>query len=409
MTDSHDTLGKIDKFDPVTPQSELTARLAAFQNTLQKRQVDGALILQKADLFYFSGTAQQGWLYIPAQGEPLLMIFKDYFRAAQESGLPRVISLVSAKQIPDRLSEYGYPSPSILGLELDVLTANQYLAFQEIFTGCTLTDISTDIRLQRAVKSNHEIGLIRQSSRMADRVAARIPELLQEGVTEIEFAGQVEAYARSLGHQGLIRMRMWDSDLFYGHIMSGPDAAAPSCFASPTGGRGVHPSIGQGPGFNTLKQNQPILVDYVFVLNGYISDHTRIFAMGRLEDDLLRAHDSMLDIQEKVKQAAVPGAVSGDIYQMMISLVKEKSYEKYFMGAGERRIRFTGHGIGLELDEFPFIAQNQSLPLEKGMVIALEPKIVIPGKGVVGIENSLLVTDTGLESLTLFHDGITFV
>ena len=79
------------------------------------------------------------------------------------------------------------------------------------------------------------------------------------------------------------------------------------------------------------------------------------------------------------------------------------------MGATDKRIRFTGHGVGLELDEFPFIAKGQKLPIAKGMVIALEPKVIFPGKGVVGIENSLVVTENGLESLGKYPDVITIL
>jgi len=393
-------------FDRTMPEQEQQSRIAGLQKTLEKNKIDAVLILQKADLFYFSGTAQQGWLYIPVQGEPLLMVFKDFSRAKEESGLKQVVSLVSPKKIPQTLLKYGYSIPTQIGLELDVLNANQYLSFLEIFKGSNLVDVSIHIRMLRAVKSEYEIALMREASKMADKVAERVPSLIREGMTEIQFAGMVEAYARSLGHQGLIRMRMWDNDLFYGHIMSGPGAAVPSSFASPTGGKGVNPNIAQGPGFNKIKRHETVLVDYVFVLNGYISDHTRIFSLGNLPDEILKAHDAMLEIQEKVAKAAIPGSVTGDLYEMMISMAEEKGYQDYFMGAGERKIRFTGHGIGIELDEFPFIAKSQKMPLEKGMVIALEPKVVMPGKGIAGIENSFLVTDSGLESLTRFSEQI---
>ena len=392
-----------------TPVAEQELRIEDLQESLGKNKVDGVLILQKVDLFYYSGTAQQGWLYIPASGDPLLMVFKDYERARQESGMRRVVSLVSPKEIPETLLAFGYGMPKNLGLELDVLTANQYLLFQEIFPHSNIIDISFHIRMQRAVKSEYEIGLMRKASQMADKLAAKVRDIIEPGMTEIQFAGLLEAYARSLGHQGLIRMRMWDNDLFYGHIMAGPGAAVPSCLASPTGGMGVNPSIAQGPGFNPIKKNEPILVDYVFCLNGYLSDHTRIYCFGDLPDDLLRAHDAMLEIQEKVKQEAIPGSVSGQLYEMMISKAKAKGYQDNFMGTGDRKIRFTGHGLGLELDEFPFIAKDQTLALEKGMMIALEPKVVFPEKGVVGIENSLLVTDNGLETLTTFCDKITIL
>jgi Xaa-Pro aminopeptidase len=384
---------------------EIQARIRKFQTGMQEKQVDGSLIIQKTDLFYLAGTAQQGWLYIPAEGEALLMIFKDVERAGVESPLP-VISLVSPKKIPDIIQERGCRLPNVLGMELDVLPANLYFQYAAIFKEARIVDVSTEIRLVRAIKSDHELGLLRHAAAMSDKVAAKVPEILREGMTEVALAGEVEAYARSLGHQGIVRMRLWGSELFYGHLMSGAAAAVPSYLASPTGGQGVSAQIGQGAGFKKIARNEPVLVDYVFAWQGYISDHARIYSIGPLPDELLRAHAAMLEIQEEVKVRAVPGVSSGDLYETMITLAADKGYEEFFMGVGDRRIRFTGHGVGLELDEFPFIAKGQTLPLAKGMIIALEPKVILPGKGVVGIENTMLVTETGLESLTKFDDGI---
>jgi Xaa-Pro aminopeptidase len=183
----------------------------------------------------------------------------------------------------------------------------------------------------------------------------------------------------------------------------------PSYLASPTGGDGISPSVGQGASFNKVARNEPVLLDYVFAWQGYISDHTRIFSIGSLPDELVQAHEAMLEIQEAMRRQALPGAISGELYETMISMAADKGYEEYFMGIGERKIRFTGHGVGLELDEFPFIAKGQKLTLEEGMVIAFEPKVILPGKGVVGIENTHVVTDNGLERLGLSDDNITFV
>lgn len=167
--------------------------------------------------------------------------------------------------------------------------------------------------------------------------------------------------------------------------------------------------VGQGAGFKKITTNEPVLLDYVFALNGYLSDQARIFSLGSLSDELLGAHQAMLEIQEAVKDEARPGVLTGELYECMTSLAKAKSYDEYFMGVGDRRIRFTGHGIGLELDEFPFIAKGQKLPLAEGMIIALEPKTIFPGIGVVGIENTHLVTETGLKSLTKYSDQITIL
>ena len=391
------------------PLSELEARIDKLQKAMQQKGINGSLIIQKTDLFYFASTSQQGWLYIPESGAPLLMIFKEFERAKTESALEQVISVLSPKQIPGILAEHGYPQPAVLGLEMDVLPANLYFQYAEIFKGSTPADVSTEIRLVRAVKSDYEIAIIRQAVALSDRVAARLPELLAPGKTEVELAGEIEGYARSLGHQGIVRMRLFGSELFYGHLLSGPAAAVPGYLASPTAGLGVSRLIGQGSGFKKIAKNEPVLFDYVFALHGYISDHTRIFSIGPLPDDLMRAHEAMLYIQDETKTFACPGVSSGDIYEKMVSMAEEKGYTAYFMGASERKIRFTGHGVGLELDEFPFLAKGQKLKLESGMIIALEPKAVIPGKGVVGIENTFLVTGSGLESLSTFSDQITIL
>jgi Xaa-Pro aminopeptidase len=389
--------------------AELGGRIDRLQQALQEKDVDGALIMQKTDLFYFSATSQQGYLYVPSEGEPLLMVFKDFDRGRQESPLAQVVPIGSPRKLPEILASHGLSSPQVLGLELDVLPTNLYFQYQKIFENSKLTDVSAEIRLIRAVKSEYEIDCITQAARGSDLVCAKVSELLSEGKTELQLAGELEAYARSLGHQGIVRMRLWGSEMFYGHLLAGADGAVPSYLASPTGGKGPSKLTGQGAGFNKIKRHEPILVDYVFALNGYLSDHTRIFCLGELPEELLEAHDAMLDIQAQVVKHAKPGVPSGDVYDFMISLAEEKGYVEWFMGVGERRIRFTGHGIGLELDEFPFLAKGQELKLERNMIIALEPKLVIPGKGVVGIENTHQVTDSGLVPLTRSPDTITFI
>lgn len=391
------------------PYQELSVRISKLQKALIAQGMDGALIVQKTDLFYFSGTSQQGWLYVPVEGKPVLMVFKEFSRALEESPLDEIVSLVGIKKIPETIAGYGYPLPGRLGMELDVLPVNLYFQYQAIFTSARIADISNDIRLIRAVKSEFEIGKLSAAAALSDKVAARVPELLVAGKTEVALAGELEGYARSLGHQGIVRMRLWGSELFYGHLMSGDAAAVPSYLASPTGGVGVSGVVGQGAGFRKIAAGEPVLVDYVFALDGYISDHARIFSIGPVADELQAAHDAMLAIQEQLKKEARPGVATGELYELMVSLAEKQGYGEHFMGVGDRRIRFTGHGVGLELDEYPFIAKGQQLKLEAGMVLALEPKTIFPDKGVVGIENTHLVTDRGLVPLTLFPDQITVV
>jgi len=392
-----------------TPAAELEERIKKFQIHLNQNNIDGALIIQNTDLFYFAGTIQQAHLFIPADGKPLLMVRKSYERATEESNIKKIIPFSSPKQIPALLLEHGYRIPGVLGLETDVMPANFYFTYRECFENSKLTDVSHFIRLVRSIKSSYEIEIIKKAAFFSDMVAEKAKELLEEGITEIEFAGKVEAEARKLGHQGIVRMRLWGSEMFYGHIMAGPSAAIPSFLSSPTGGPGVSQAIAQGPGFMTIQKHQPILVDYVFAWMGYLADHTRIFSIGDLPDELIKAHRAMLDIHSMIKKEAKPGVKAGNLYEMASEMAERLGYGDHFMGVGDQRIRFVGHGIGLELDEYPFLAKGQKMALEEGMTIAVEPKLVFPGKGVVGIENTHLVGKDGLIQLTVADEQITIV
>nr|MBL0712107.1 aminopeptidase P family protein [Desulfobacterales bacterium] len=169
------------------------------------------------------------------------------------------------------------------------------------------------------------------------------------------------------------------------------------------------PAVAQGAGFNRIKPRQPILLDYVFAWQGYIADHTRIFALGELPSDLMRAHQAMLDLQDILREQARPGVRAGDLYDTAVAWAAENGWGDWFMGADDQRVRFIGHGVGLELDEYPFLAEGQDMALETGMTIALEPKLIIPGQGVVGIENTHVVTADGLETLTCFDQAVQIV
>jgi len=392
--------------DENVPASELKNRITALQERLSRNNMDAALILQSSDLYYFSGTTQQGHLYVPADAQPILMVRKSIHRAAAESNLDTILPLSGLSQLRPILKKNGCMIPQTLGMELDVLPVNLYHKYKDLFHEARIKDISHEIRMVRSIKSPFEIDRMTQAAGFSDQIAAFMKEEIREGITEVELAGKIEARARKLGHQGMVRMRLWGSEMFYGHLMSGATAAVPSALASPTGGAAMSPAFSQGPGFKKIEPHEPILLDYVFAYKGYLADHTRIFSMGSLPDDLMDGHRAMLDLQAMLKKKMLPGVPAGDVYEMAMAFVDKAGYSSSFMGAEEQRIRFIGHGVGLELDEYPILAKGQQLNLEANMVIALEPKLVFPGKGVVGIENTHVVTPDGLQQLTLYPDEI---
>ncbi|MBI5034059.1 MAG: aminopeptidase P family protein [Chloroflexi bacterium] len=392
-----------------TPKSELDVRTAKFQALFAESELDGALIIQNADLFYFAGTTQQSHLYIPRDGAPILMTRKSYQRARTESALDSVVPFASPRDVLKILQQRGYALPKRMGMELDVLPANTYLSYREIFSGVELVDISPSIRKVRAIKSEYELAAMRRAAKIGEKTMRTMPELLVEGISEIELAGKLEAVARGAGHQGSVKFRLWNNDMFYGHLMAGKSAAEPSYLSSPTGGPGLSPAFAQGSSKRKIRRSEPVLFDYVFVTDGYIVDQTRIFALGKLSDKLMRAHDAMLEIQHAVVDAAKPGVTGDEIFQLALSMACKQGYEENFGGLGMDRINFVGHGVGLELDEFPFLAKGQRMPLEAGMVIAVEPKVTFANVGTVGIENTYVVTQNGAKRITRGSDKISIV
>jgi Xaa-Pro aminopeptidase len=382
-----------------TPVREFQSRLQRFQDVLQARELDGALIVQNADLYYFTGTVQQSYLYVPAAGEPALFVRRVPERAAAESPLDVVVPLASMRDLAEALRQRFGDVPQRLGLELDVLPVNNLRRLEHLLPGLRPVDISTDILRLRAIKSEHEVGLIRASAQIAAAVCARVPHLLREGISETELAGLVEAEARALGHEGVIRMRGFNQEMVLVHILSGASGGVVSFLDTPLAGEGLSAAVAQGPSKRPIGRGEPVIFDFVAVRGGYIADFTRTFSLGPLPAKLRRAYEAALAVQEAVVATARPGVACRALYEAAVAAAADAGLAAHFMGNGDTRVRFVGHGVGVELDELPVIAAND-VALEPGMVFALEPKFLFPGVGAVGIENTWCVRRQGLERLT---------
>jgi Xaa-Pro aminopeptidase len=389
-----------------TPREELYSRIGRLQKLLVGSGIDGALIVQKADLFYFAGTCQNAHLLIPGKDEPTLIVKKSLKRAQQESRIGKItpgdFHMVS-KAVASAFNRTGR-----LGLEMDVVPANLFLKYKSSFSPLEVVDVSKLIRETRAIKSAYEIERMKESARLNNVMFSEIERILREGMTEVELAGELESIYRKNGHQGAIRMRGFNQEIFYGHLMSGWNLSYSSFFDGPTGGTGLNPSYPQSAGFKKICRNEPIMVDYVGVYNGYMVDQARIFAIGTLPDKLVETHEVALRIKRQIAQEGLPGANGKDLYDTASKIAAEAGCEQYFMGCGDP-VGFIGHGIGIELDELPVIAKNLNVILKPGMTFALEPKFIFPEIGAVGIEDTFVVAESGLEQITYFDESIQFL
>jgi Xaa-Pro dipeptidase len=386
-------------------KKETKERISRFQQVLGQHGVDGALIVQRTDLYYLSGTDQDAHLWVPASGRPLLMVRKSFERAKQDAVIDRIVPFTSLSQLPTYMKEHSGGLPGRMGLEMDVLPVKFYLAYQRQFPETEMTDISEMIRQVRMVKSPYEVERVVRAARMADRMLGKIPEFLSKAKRDIDLTLMVEAFYRSQGHPGIIPSRGFNRDPSYGQIMSGRRAAIPSNSAGPHGGEGLGPFFSRGGSLGRISKRSPILVDYAANVEGYIADQTRIFSIGPLKRRLRQAHDVTLKVQEAIVQEAKPGVRAGDLYDLAIRIAKTSGGGEGFMGHPDP-VPFVGHGVGLELNELPLIGRGADTVLAPGMTFTLEPKFIIPGEGIVGIENTFVVTEKGLKRLNRFPDGI---
>ncbi|MFH1488479.1 MAG: Xaa-Pro peptidase family protein, partial [Pseudomonadota bacterium] len=368
--------------------------------------IEAALIIQKMDGYYFSGTTQDSLLFIPLDGSPLLLVKREIERARVETPIERVAKFHSMQALPDLILEHWGRLPENIGLEFDMLPVKDYFKFQKLFPKARFLDTARMIRPLRMIKSPFEINLMRKSGDIGRKVFLEARGILREGMSEIEFGGLMEAAAKKYGHEGLLRVRSINYEAYTWHILSGPSGGIVSQSDSPMGGLGLSPAFPVGASLRPIGKREPVLVDFGTCYHGYQVDETRMFSIGPMEKKFIDAYGACREIHDAVMADIRPGADCESLFRKTVRLAEELGYVESYLGPPGLQTRFVGHGIGLELGEPPFIALGQSYPLEAGMTFALEPKIVFPGEGAVGIENTVLVTEDGFEILTPLANDI---
>jgi Xaa-Pro aminopeptidase len=387
------------------PEPELERRLQQLQARLADAGLDGALLHGITNLYYFSGTAQQAHLWVPAGGRPRLLVRRVLERARQESALPDLEPVSSLRQLAAHMG-----GAHRIGMELDILPVTLFGQYQRALPGVEISDIGPVTRLIRAVKSDLELEAIRASARAADLTLRDVRDALREGMTELELSVVAEAAGRRHGHQGMIRWRATTGfECPPVHLLAGESALAFSFADTPFGGEGLTAAVPYGPGLRRIGRSMPVCIDYVTAVNGYVHDMTRTLSIGPLDGQLTGAYQVCREIHAMIRTEARPGVTGDDLWSRSLAIAAAAGLEERYMGWGANRVRFVGHGVGLELDELPVLAPRQLQPLAAGHVIAVEPKFFFPGKGAVGLENTYVVTAHGADMLTVSSEELLII
>ncbi len=377
------------------PINEINNRCSQLQKSLQKKGIDGALIVQRVDLLYFSGTAQNGALYIPCDGEPVLFIKRYFPRAQKESPLNQIVPIDSFRNLPGRLLDHYSALPRKLGLEFDVMPVAEFQFFQKSFPSQKIVNASPSILDVRKTKSPWDIKQMERTAEMSSLTFEYMCRVLTPGLSEMGFAGLFENFARKRGHAGKLRVRNYRTEAYSWHVLSGRSGGMTGVLDSPASGEGSSYAFPCGAGNKIISTEEPIMVDFASVLNGFHMDETRMFAIGRMPDKALQATRASIAIHQELLDTIKPGLCVHDIFSRALDIARSLGYKKSYLGIPGHQVSFIGHGIGYELIEPPIIAQGKEDILLPGMTFALEPKFVFADNFSAGIESVFLVTDTG--------------
>ena len=379
---------------------EYQGRVHRLQDTLKSKGIDVAVIGQNVDLYYYTGSVQPLYLVLPANGLGVVLARKAIERIKTEAAHLQVEPFNNTKDLLALIKEYNWDQAERVGLALDNMSFASVQRWRELLPGAEPADLSWELRRLRLVKSEAELRIQRQ----AGEIMARLPEVVKTGfrpgMSELELSALIEKYLRESGHIGLVRCHREGIEMGLGVCSAGTNSLIGTKFDGVCAGVGTSRAVSFGAGWEPIPQGVPVTLDYAFNLAGYHVDQTRMFCWGEPPAEIVKAYQSMVAIEGAILEILQPGVTWEKAYRKAVQLATEYGYAEGFMGIGAEKVRFVGHGIGLELDEPPFIAPKMEQLLEENMVVAVEPKVALAGIGVVGIEDTVVLKRTGPELLT---------
>lgn len=392
-------------FDP-TPKAEILARINTVQEQMALLHLDALFLTHKPDIYYFSGTAQDCYLYIEKENEPVLFVKRYLPRVRHETALKNIEPIESIKDIPRLVEHYFKKQPGTCGLSFDVVPVKDFHFYKSLFNNTHFIDGSPVIEVCRQIKSPWEIQEMKKAAFVSKQTFDFMEKNIKPEISEMEFCGMFEAYSRTLGHSGKLLNRHYRSEVFPFHLMSGKNGGIPGALDSPLCGTGTSNAYPYGAGPKLIKKNEPILIDFGTVVDGYHMDESRMFVIGKLPDKAEDASKASIEILYTLLDKMKPGNPMDEIFEIAVNAAKKLYLEDQFLGLPNLKSKFIGHGIGLELVENPVLSRGRKTLLKPGMVFAVEPKFIFEHQFAAGIESVIHITKKGSKFLSTTENKI---
>lgn len=377
-------------------KQEIELRVNRIAESLKRSGYDAMLVTSNVNLYYTSGRVFSGYTYITASGDVTYFVKRPVGLQGEN---------VKYVRKPEQISEMLVTKPTKVALELDSLCVNDYCRLSKVFEGSDIVDASFILRYLRSVKTEYEIAKMKECGVLHDEAYHHIKDIYRKGMTDVQLQIEVERQLRLNGSLGIFRIHGESMELFMGSVLCGDNADSPSPYDFAMGGAGLDESLPVGCNGTEIKPGMTVMVDMCGNFNGYMTDMTRVFYVGDIDEMAKKAHQLSVDIHHKIMKEGKPGVAASRLYEIALELTKDAGMEAYFMGHNQQA-GYIGHGVGIEVNEAPVLAPRSREILEVGNVIALEPKFVIPGVGAVGIESTYVVTENGMESITNYPEEL---
>lgn len=395
--------------DKVDLTAEHAERLSRFRTAMDRAvpEWETSFIFDRMSQFYFTGTIQDSILVIKRGGKASLFVRRDLDRAKRDSTLENIYPMVSFRDAAHILGA----KCGVSCFDTEAMSLAALARLQKYFEFSTIKPLDSVVMSVRAKKSEYELSLLKAAGKAHAHLFQNIvPALFRENMSEADLYADLYAAAVRLGHHGVTRFTMLQSESILGEIAFSENSLLGTYFDSPGGNAGMCAAIPPlGSRSRRLRRGDNIFVDTGFGIAGYHTDKTQLYYFGNDPPKAaVDAYWACHEIMTKAAEMLRPGVLACDVYNQVINPLSYE-FKENFMGFGNRSCKFLGHGIGLNIDEMPVLASGCHMPLQEGMVVAIEPKKGILEFGCVGVEETYIVTKNGGLCITGGANGIVVV
>jgi len=386
-------------FPTTSPElaADLQKRWDEIQPGIKGLDAGALMVCTPVNLLYLTGRVFNGFVWLPRKGPPQIFMR----RMTPEDAAPNVHAIRNPEEIPKILLDNNLPVGK-WALEGEELAWGNHVRLSRLCEASMNSQPASGsglLRRARSIKTPYETAIMREGGLRQARAITTFSRLYKPGMTDHQFALECEHVIRRAGSLGLFRINGQSMECFMGSVLAGCNAAAVSPYDFALGGAGLDPSLPVGQNGTKLEPGMTVMVDVAYNCRGYLTDCSRTYSVGKPPEEALAAHKCCVEIQHTVAKAMQPGVVAEKLYQMALDMAAAAGYADRFMGLAQKA-KFIGHGTGLYINEWPVIGARAAHEICVGNVIALEPKIVLPGIGAVGVEDTFVVTETGAENIT---------